>query len=97
MRIQVPFESLKRAAKEKKNSLDEVSSVVKMLDVQTAAAMTTAEQLDVLSKMALRLQNLKRKVAVSFSTTAAPLLQQVITNVTCCSLKKAVRKNVLML
>ena len=60
----MPFESLKRAAKEKKTSLDEVSSVVKMLDINPAAAMTAAEQLEILSKMALRLQNLKRKVAV---------------------------------
>ena len=64
--MQVPFESLKRAAKEKKASLDEVSSIAKMLDTQTAAAMSAAEQLDILNKMALRLQNLKRKVAVIF-------------------------------
>lgn len=62
--MQVPFESLKRAAKEKKASLDEISSIAKMLDVQTAAAVTAAEQLDILSKMAVRLQTLKRKVAV---------------------------------
>ena len=62
--MQVPFESLKRAAKEKKASLDEVSSVAKLLDAQTAAAMTAAEQLDILNNMAVRLQNLKRKVAV---------------------------------
>lgn len=61
----MPFESLKRAAKEKKASLDEVSSIAKMLDVQTAA-MTTAEQLDIIGKMAVRLQNLKRKVAAIF-------------------------------
>lgn len=60
----MPFESLRRAAKEKKTSLDEVSSVVKLLDVSTAAAMTAAEQLEILSRMALRLQTLKRKVAV---------------------------------
>lgn len=71
---QVPFESLKRAAKEKKASLDEVSSIAKMLDVQTAGAMTTAEQLDVLSKMAVRLQNLKRKVAAIFLQTPVSLL-----------------------
>ena len=63
MCTQVPFESLKRAAKEKKASLDEVSSITKMLDVQPAVALTAAEQLDILSKMAVRLQNLKRKVA----------------------------------
>lgn len=64
--MQVPFESLKRAAKEKKASLDEVSSIAKMLDIQTAAATTAAEQLEILSKMAVRLQNLKRKVAIIF-------------------------------
>ena len=64
--MQVPFESLKRAAKEKKASLDEVSSIAKTLDMQTAAAMSAAEQLDILNKMALRLQNLKRKVVVIF-------------------------------
>ncbi|KAL3142832.1 hypothetical protein ABBQ38_003125 [Trebouxia sp. C0009 RCD-2024] len=63
--ITVPFESLKRAAKEKKTSLDEVSSVVKLLDVSTAAAMTSAEQLEILSRMASRLQTLKRKLAES--------------------------------
>ena len=61
--MQVPFESLKRAAKEKKASLDEVSSIAKMLDIQTTAT-TAADQLEVLSKMAVRLENLKRKVAV---------------------------------
>lgn len=65
-KVQVPFESLKRAAKEKKSSLDEVSSVVKMLDVSSTVAMTAAEQLDLLSKMAIRLQSLKRKVEVFF-------------------------------
>ena len=59
---QVPFESLKRAAKDRKNSLDEVTSIVKMLETQSTASMTTAEQLEVLNKMALRLQSLKRKV-----------------------------------
>ena len=56
----MPFESLKRAAKDKKSSMDEVTSIVKMLEGQDN--MTAAEQLVVLNKMTLKLQNLKRKV-----------------------------------
>ena len=59
---QVPFESLKRAAKDKKSSMDEVTSIVKMMEGHDTANMTAAEQLEVLNKMALRLQSLKRKV-----------------------------------
>lgn len=98
MRMQVPFESLKRAAKEKKASLDEVSSIAKMLDIQNAAATTAAEQLEILSEMAVRLQNLKRKVAVIFKQYRNFCSWQKVTLIaTCCSLKKAVRKNMLML
>jgi len=59
---QVPFESLKRAAKDKKSSMDEVTSIVKMLEGQTTANMSAAQQLEVLNNMASRLQSLKRKV-----------------------------------
>lgn len=44
--------------------MDEVSSIVRMLDGQDTAVMTTSQQLEVLAKMAARLQKLKRKVAI---------------------------------
>ncbi len=62
---QVPFEALKRAAKDKKGSMDEVTSIVKMLEGQNTANMTAAEQLTVLNKMTLRLQHLKSRVSTN--------------------------------
>jgi len=62
---QVPFEALKRAAKDRKGSIDEVTSIVKMLEGQNTANMTAAEQLKVLNKMTLRLQHLKSRVSTS--------------------------------
>jgi hypothetical protein len=60
---QVPFEALKRAAKDKKGSMDEVTSIVKLLEGQNTANMTAAEQLTVLNKLTLRLQHLKSRVS----------------------------------
>ena len=65
---QVPFEALKRAAKDKKGSMDEVTSIVKMLEGQNTANMNAAEQLKVLNKMTLRLQNLKSRVNTSHNS-----------------------------
>ncbi len=62
---QVPFEALKRAAKDKKGSMDEFTSIVKMLEGQNTANMNAAEQLTVLNKMTLRLQHLKSRVSTS--------------------------------
>ena len=59
---QVPFEALKRSAKDKKGSMDEVTSIVKLLEGQNTANMTAAEQLTVLNKLTLRLQHLKSRV-----------------------------------
>ncbi|DBA81972.1 hypothetical protein WJX77_005110 [Trebouxia sp. C0004] len=60
--LTVPFEALKRAAKDKKGSMDEVTSIVKMLEGHNTANMTAAEQLKVLKKMTLRLQHLKARL-----------------------------------
>ncbi|DBB16480.1 TPA: hypothetical protein ACH3X3_014757 [Trebouxia sp. C0006] len=60
--LTVPFEALKRAAKDKKGSMDEVTSIVKLLEGQNTANMTAAEQLTVLNKLTLRLQHLKSRL-----------------------------------
>ncbi|KAA6429854.1 MAG: macrophage erythroblast attacher-like [Trebouxia sp. A1-2] len=60
--LTVPFEALKRAAKDKKGSMDEVTSIVRLLEGQNTANMTAAEQLKVLNKMTLRLQHLKSRL-----------------------------------
>ena len=52
--------------------MDEVSSIVRLLDGQETAAMTNTQQLEVLEKMAVRLQNLKRKVAILHQVYCCP-------------------------
>ena len=54
--------------------MDEVSSIVKMLAGQEVATMTASQQLEVLGNMAVRLQNLKRKVSIAFGCYAIAMV-----------------------
>ena len=65
---QVPFEALRRAAKDRKSSLDEVTAILQMLHAPNIASMSVSEQMEVLNKMAMRLQSLKRKVLSAWQT-----------------------------
>lgn len=58
--LKVPFESLKRAAKDRKAFLDEASEGLSCLTA--AGSADQAEQLDQLDQLVSRLQGLKRKL-----------------------------------
>lgn len=59
--LRVPFESLKRAAKERKSHVDNASDAIAALSAVANASQ--AEQLDHLDQLVSRLQGLKRKLA----------------------------------
>lgn len=58
--LKVPFESLKRAAKDRKTYVDEASEALSNLDAASGASQT--EQLEQLDQLVSRLQGLKRKL-----------------------------------
>lgn len=61
--LQVPYEALRRSAKDKKTSMDEVNSIIKLLDTHDTSNATTAQQMSLLESMASKLQDLKQKVS----------------------------------
>lgn len=58
--VRVPFEALKRAAKERKTLIDEASEAISSLS--TIACDTQSEQLHHLDQLMSRLQGIKRKL-----------------------------------
>lgn len=59
--LKVPFESLKRAAKERKTLVDEAGEALSSLSTAAASA-TQEEQLQQIDQLVVRLQGLKRKL-----------------------------------
>jgi macrophage erythroblast attacher len=59
--LRVPFESLKRAAKERKAHLDDASEA--LAGLTAAAGASQEQQLQQLDQLVLRLQGIKRKMA----------------------------------
>lgn len=73
--LTVPFEALRRAAKDRKSSLDEVTATLQMLHTPNIASLSVSEQMEVLNKMAMRLQSLKHKLDESSHDEEADALR----------------------
>lgn len=69
--MQVPYEALRRSAKERKTSMEEVNSIIQLLDRHDSSAATTAQHIELLKGVANQLHDLKQKVSGQSASIAA--------------------------